>query len=373
MSSKLRIKVDHDSKLTWMLCDNLPTIKDLHKKIKQRFNLKKVDLYLEDAVLPMEESIEILSRGDVIALKISKDKKKAPSPSSSSSSSNDEEPPEITPKSSNGHIKKEVSMKKTVSKPLLMSSSSSSTSSEGEEISEKPFKTSEKKRKRRRKNKNKNKLPEQELEVAKGASKIDTPKNVPLNVPSQGKHIKFTDDDEQSSPPKKTKLAAMSQSINCEDFLLKEVTQAKVVKDTKSLDALLKLAEKPITVKAKKQVTKDVNTNKSVILTNTKLDFDIENLAQYETHQGAPEKNRTFAFKCLQIGPDYTPQMTQYVGELQDINSENLASFLILFDENEGKARSDKFEVDTAINGLMLKNQTVSFHWDQLSDIRLVK
>ena len=76
---------------------------------------------------------------------------------------------------------------------------------------------------------------------------------------------------------------------------------------------------------------------------------------------------------CLQIGPDYTPQMTRYVGELKQIEEGGDALFLILYDENEGKDRSEKFELDSLVDGLLLKNREVNFQWSQLSDIRKIK
>ena len=76
---------------------------------------------------------------------------------------------------------------------------------------------------------------------------------------------------------------------------------------------------------------------------------------------------------CLQIGPDYTPQMTCYVGELKQIDEGGEALFLILYDENEGKNRSEKFELDSLVDGLLLKNREVNFQWSQLSDIRKIK
>ena len=76
---------------------------------------------------------------------------------------------------------------------------------------------------------------------------------------------------------------------------------------------------------------------------------------------------------CLQIGPDYTPQMTRYVGELKQIGEGGDALFLILYDENEGKDRSEKFELDSLVDGFLLKNREVNFLWSQLSDIRKIK
>ena len=147
-----------------------------------------------------------------------------------------------------------------------------------------------------------------------------------------------------------------------------------------SLDALLKLAQYPIKARAKvnaqqKNASKDVCTNKSVVLTNKNIDFEPDNLEQYPpfNKELSPQSGEVFAFMCLQIGPDYTPQMTRYVGELKQIEEGGEALFLILYDENEGKDRSEKFELDSLVDGLLLKNREVNFQWSQLSDIRKIK
>jgi len=86
-----------------------------------------------------------------------------------------------------------------------------------------------------------------------------------------------------------------------------------------------------------------------------------------------PEVGQVFAFMCLQIGPDYTPQMTRYVGELKQIDENGQVLFLIMYDQNEGKNPSEKFEIDDRLDGLLLKNREVDFQWSQLSDIRKIK
>ena len=70
---------------------------------------------------------------------------------------------------------------------------------------------------------------------------------------------------------------------------------------------------------------------------------------------------------CLQIDPDYTPQMTRYVGVLKQIEESGDALFLIIYDENEGKDRCEKFELDSLVDGLLLKNREVNFLLSQLS------
>ena len=66
--------------------------------------------------------------------------------------------------------------------------------------------------------------------------------------------------------------------------------------------------------------------------------------------------------------------MTQYVGELKhfDKNTKN-AKFLVLFDENEGKSRLNKFEIDEVIEGQTLKNQEIEFSWPSLQDVKLIQ
>ena len=65
--------------------------------------------------------------------------------------------------------------------------------------------------------------------------------------------------------------------------------------------------------------------------------------------------------------------MTRYVGELKKIDDNGQVLFLILYDENEGKNPSEKFEIDGRLDGLLLKNRDVDFVWSQLSDIRKIK
>ena len=87
-----------------------------------------------------------------------------------------------------------------------------------------------------------------------------------------------------------------------------------------------------------------------------------------------PKVGQVLAFKCLQIGPDYNPQLTQYIGELKHFDENSLmVKMLVTYDENEGKHRSDKFEIDEVINGTTLKNREVEFLWPSLSDVRLIK
>ena len=90
--------------------------------------------------------------------------------------------------------------------------------------------------------------------------------------------------------------------------------------------------------------------------------------------QDDPSEGQTLAFKCLQIGPDYTPQLTQYVGELKHFDkTTKYANFLVLFDENEGKSRLNKFEIDEVIEGQTLKNQEIEFSWPSLQDVKLIQ
>ena len=93
-----------------------------------------------------------------------------------------------------------------------------------------------------------------------------------------------------------------------------------------------------------------------------------------EEDRDDPKVGQVLAFKCLQIGPDYNPQLTQYIGELKhfDENSK-MIKMLVTYDENEGKHRLDKFEIDEVINGTTLKNREVEFSWPSLSDVRLIQ
>ena len=65
--------------------------------------------------------------------------------------------------------------------------------------------------------------------------------------------------------------------------------------------------------------------------------------------------------------------MTQYVGELKhfDKNTKN-AKFLVLFDENEGKSRLNKFEIDEVIEGKTMRNQEIDFSWSLMQDVKLI-
>ena len=62
--SKLRIKVYCLLKTEWMFCDlkKFKTISDLTVKIKERYDIQNqnVNLFLDDAILPNQETIEIL-------------------------------------------------------------------------------------------------------------------------------------------------------------------------------------------------------------------------------------------------------------------------------------------------------------------------
>lgn len=466
MATKLRIKLDYESNLQWMFCDltALQSIKDLKKKIKERLGLKKVELKLDDVLLPSAESIQILNQGDVVQVSSSK-KRRTNSPAVKREAKSEE-----TSSTSEGYNKKKPLKKvkrnqsssgtsdeneSSSAKAARVSSttngryravlekykhqvSSESDSDDGknskqakgqkdkeassseESEDEKPVAKSEpaneskneetsdsskkkKKRKRRGKNVNKNKLPEPVEPLVVDQKPL--PKVVTMNVVSQANHIKFNDEEEPEKEEEVTepktgfqasnsshspfvllsparKLAASSPPVTCEQMLLetnddKIIKKAPLPKKNVNLDALLKLADNPITVKkAKKMASNDVCTNKSVVLTNSQdKEQKFDNLQNYEliTDSFNPESGQTFAFKCLQIGPDYTPQMIQYVGELKELNMETKeAKFHILYDENEGKSRSDKFEIDEAVDGFVLKNQHVDFNWNTLNDIRLI-
>jgi len=359
--SKLRIKVDCASKVQWMFCDlkSIKTILDLSARIKERYSVEELFLSLDDAVLPDKETIEILNNGDLIKVNLKKNAKKSngkicqsKSSSSSSSSSNSSSEDEVRhfkqSSKETAHIPEKTASPRKITiedkipeKPSTMvsndSSSSSSTSSEDEDGSfEQSFKGTDylsEKTAAPRKVAIEDKIHEKPSTVSNGA----------LN------EVKVQSDDAEK-------------------------------KSFGSLDALLKLAEYPIKARAKvnaqqKNARKDVCTNKSVVLTNKNIDFQPDNLEQYPPFDNelSPQSGEVFAFLCLQIGPDYTPQMTRYVGELKQIEEGGEALFLILYDENEGKDRCEKFELDSLVDGLLLKNREVNFLWSQLSDIRKIK
>merc|ERR1712083_666127 len=177
-----------------------------------------------------------------------------------------------------------------------------------------------------------------------------------------------------------------SSTVSCEDMLLEDMKSTTKNKDdlknsaSSGLEALLKLAQNPIKAKAQqsckqKIAEQDVCTNRSAIFTNKEMDFDPDKLDQYPVLENSdkPKVGQILAFMCLQIGPDYTPQMTRYVGELKKIDDNGQVLFLIIYDENEGKNPSEKFEIDGRLDGLLLKNRDVDFVWSQLFDIRKIK
>ena len=64
--SKLRIKLDfcNDSPLVWTFCDlkTTKTFEDLTKEIEKKHECKKVQLMLEDAILPPQVFITYIFR-----------------------------------------------------------------------------------------------------------------------------------------------------------------------------------------------------------------------------------------------------------------------------------------------------------------------
>ena len=73
--SKLRIQVKIQSKKYWFFCDlnSNKTIKDLSKRIKERFELENFFLTIhgyEDTILPEEETIEIINQHDLIIVNL---------------------------------------------------------------------------------------------------------------------------------------------------------------------------------------------------------------------------------------------------------------------------------------------------------------
>jgi len=154
---RLRIKIDDGLKLQWMLCDlsSVVTIADLRKKVKARTGLKKFELLLDDAILPKEESIEILKDGDKVTIKNfsaksskeTKIKKVEPTFSeedcteSSSSSSSAEEPLEQPFKTSTKKAETTKSCLPSTNGTKNKKKESESSASEGEEEQPKEEKT----------------------------------------------------------------------------------------------------------------------------------------------------------------------------------------------------------------------------------------
>jgi len=467
--TKLRIKIDHDGRLKWMFCDlrRLKSIKCLKEQIKEKYDLDKFNLLLDDAILPKREPIDLLNNGDTVQIdddfKDSKPAGKAKKNSSlrlngKSCHKLDEAELIIANLDHSSNLLKQVRNKNTRTASLdahllalsskkessssESSSSASSSSSKDEpkkdtemskdssadddevETFEKSFnhveynpklpeKTNEDKpavpqvpvpqvsevefvpkRKRHRKNKNKNKL----ATDANASPIVPKPVTIPAtssNFSSQGKIIKFADNDDEEGEPENKRYAASSPAVSCEDMLLKsaqDIPKRKVSSPIKAvvspmnhehgnpttngggLDALLKLKDNPL--KAKKRAQKDVCHNQSVVLTNPKTtnpDFDLDKIQEYQCFEGDPEVGQILAFKCLQVSPvDYTPQMIQYVGEFKS-KEDDQVTFLLLHDETECLSRSDKFEIEDFVQGSTRRNTNVDFSWNMLSDIRLIK
>jgi len=70
--TKLRIKIDHDGRLKWMFCDlrRLKSIKCLKEQIKEKYDLDKFNLLLDDAILPKREPIDLLNNGDTVQIQL---------------------------------------------------------------------------------------------------------------------------------------------------------------------------------------------------------------------------------------------------------------------------------------------------------------
>eukprot|EP00093_Oithona_nana_P014460 14460.XXX_477197_478462_1 [CDS] Oithona nana genome sequencing. len=419
--TKLRIKIDHDGRLKWMFCDlrRLKSIKCLKEQIKEKYDLDKFNLLLDDAILPKREPIDLLNNGDTVQIdddfKDSKpadkakknsslrlngkvngmkaNKKSSADEDSATESSVSEAKSSSSESSSSSNSASSSSSKDEPKKKTEMSKDSSADDDEVETFEKSfnhveynpklPEKTNEDKpavpqvpvpqvsevefvpkRKRHRKNKNKNKLA-----TDANASPI-VPKSVTnpatsSNFSSQGKIIKFADNDDEEGEPENKRYAASSPAVSCEDMLLKsaqDIPKRKAPSPIKAvvspmnhehgnpttngggLDALLKLKDNPL--KAKKRAQKDVCHNQSVVLTNPKTtnpDFDLDKIQEYQCFDGDPEVGQILAFKCLQVSPvDYTPQMIQYVGEFKS-KEDDQVTFLLLHDETECLSRSDKF------------------------------
>ena len=258
--TKLRIKIDHDGRLKWMFCDlkRLKSIKCLKEQVKDKYDLNKFNLLLENAILPKREPIELLNNGDTVQILLLGDDFKDTKPVD-----------KIKKTNQNGTVNgtKQTPVKKSENESNESTESSSSESSSSSSLSSKNDKNPEKKsdsssdddevetfeksfnhvdydpklpekpkdqpvvpqvpqvsevefvpkRKRHRKNKNKNKLA-----TDANASPI-VPKPVdPPKFATQGKITKFSDDNDEEEPEIK-KYAASSSSVSCEDILLNSV------------------------------------------------------------------------------------------------------------------------------------------------------
>jgi len=264
---------------------------------------------------------------------------------------------------------------------------------------------SESKKSKSKKNKKADKITDGDHEMLDHTSKVSDPQELGNNYKSNEDTASEASDMQISGKTSAQIFSPYSSTMSCEDILLGDmkhnakipngaknsVNDFEAMKDTtknqngaknpvNGLEALLKLAKKPIKAKAQqnrqqKMAKQDVCSNRSVIFINKEIEFEPDKLDQYPIFdlQQKPEIGQILAFMCLQIGPDYTPQMTRYVGELKQIDENGTALFLIMYDENEGKNPSEKFEIDARLDGLLLKNREVDFQWSQLSDIRKIK
>lgn len=394
-----------------MFCDLsvIKTVQDLRKKIKTRFDLKRFDLILDDAILPKDEPIAILHSGDIVTVKLTgrqhsstcsedapaakKSKINCPKPSSqnpsepaSTSSSSIDSGPSTSSDELGDGFEKPFKQKNLKIQSLPITKIENQNGDDAENKKDVALEKKKKRTRRAKKNKNKNKLPECLI------PNIPTPpavngfqKVVPESVP-RGKIIKFSDHEDadlQQSPlmeKPRQRLEPSSASISCEEILLGKPPENGIKKPVANgLENLLRLAENPKVVKkGQKMASKDVCENKSVILSNASAsaNHDFGDLDRYEAFgsDSVPEIGQIFAFKSLQIGPDYTPQVTQFIGELKHfVSKDDDVIFLILFDENEGKNRSEKFEIDDFIDGVTLRNREVEFKWSVINDIRKIK
>lgn len=203
----LRIKVVCLLKSEWMFCDlkKLKTISDLAVKIKERYDihLKNVNLLLDDAILPDQETIEILNSGDLVKVDVFQ---KKPNTKNNKASKNSRSDRSSSSSSSSSSSEDELDNLEQSFKSTKVSESSKKRKCEGD-ISEQPTKKvsneiltkevpttlpspGKKKKKSRRKNKNKNKLPQ--VNVQETLKQPPKP-SVKPTVPSQAKVTKFND------------------------------------------------------------------------------------------------------------------------------------------------------------------------------------
>ena len=96
-------------------------------------------------------------------------------------------------------------------------------------------------------------------------------------------------------------------------------------------------------------------------------------LDQYELLKNgqAPNVGQKIAFKNLQMTPDFTPNLVQFVGQVVSFDGNNV-TFKVLYDETEGQERLTKFDLDEK-QDLEKKSNEVTVNWLMLQEKRLIE